>query len=96
MGDAIASRLDRLLAVRSPLEPSDSRSRRSSVRSAPGRRWQPPEGLTPEDVLAVVNAAATERDRLLLCALWGTGARISEALACGRWTSSVTAWCCQT
>ncbi len=45
------------------------------------RRWQPPEGLAPEDVLAIITAAATERDRLLLRVLCATGARISEALA---------------
>jgi integrase len=44
-------------------------------------KWQPPEGLGPEDVLAVIDAAPSERDRLLLRVLWATGARISEALA---------------
>jgi integrase len=39
--------------------------------------------LAPEDVLAVIDAAPSERDRLLLRALWATGARISEALALG-------------
>src|SRR4051794_24037578 len=33
------------------------------------------------EVQAVINAAASERDRLLLRVLWATGARISEALA---------------
>jgi integrase len=51
------------------------------IRSATSRQWQPPEGLTPEDVLAVIDAAPSERDRLLLRVLWATGARISEALA---------------
>ena len=37
--------------------------------------------MAPEDVLAVIDAAPTERDRLLLRVLWATGARISEALA---------------
>src|SRR4051812_48513929 len=37
------------------------------------KRWQPPEGLTPEDVHAVIGAAGSERDRLLLRALWATG-----------------------
>jgi integrase len=35
----------------------------------------------PEEVRAVIAAAARERDRLLLRVLWATGARISEALA---------------
>src|SRR6266516_8046649 len=51
-----------------------------SVRSTQ-KHWQPPEGLSPEDVKAVIDAAACERDRLLLRVLWATGARISEALA---------------
>jgi integrase len=46
-----------------------------------GKRWQPPEGLTPEEVKAVIAAARTERDRLLLRALWATGGRVSEVLA---------------
>jgi integrase len=45
------------------------------------KRWQPPEGLRPEDVQAVIAAATCERDRLLLTTLWATGARISEVLA---------------
>jgi integrase len=45
------------------------------------RRWQPPEGLLPEDVRAVIAAATCDRDRLLLRGLWATGARVSEALA---------------
>ena len=45
------------------------------------KRWQPPEGLTPEEVKAVIAAAATERDRLLLRVLWATGGRVSEVLA---------------
>src|SRR5688572_14261058 len=47
----------------------------------PGKRWQPPEGLTPEEVKAVIAAARTDRDRLLLRALWATGGRVSEVLA---------------
>ncbi len=47
----------------------------------PEKRWQPPEGLTPEEVKAVIAAAQTERDRLLLRALWATGGRVSEVLA---------------
>jgi integrase len=53
---------------------------RRSVKPA-SKRWQPPEGLSPEDVQAVIAAAACERDRLLLATLWATGARISEVLA---------------
>ena len=51
-----------------------------SVRSAQ-KHWQPPEGLSPDDVKAVIDAATCERDRLLLRVLWATGARVSEALA---------------
>jgi integrase len=45
------------------------------------KHWQPPEGLTPEQVRAIIAAAQSERDRLLLRALWATGGRISEVLA---------------
>jgi integrase len=45
-----------------------------------GRRWQPPEALTPAEVRAVIAAAQGERDRLLLRVLWATGGRISEVL----------------
>lgn len=58
---------------------SDARSARRSVRS--GKHWQPPEGLTPDDVRAVIAAASCERDRLLLRTLWATGGRVSEVLA---------------
>src|SRR5947209_20173176 len=58
----------------------DSRQSPRSVRST-HKHWQPPEGLSPDDVRAVIDAAACERDRLLLRVLWATGARISEALA---------------
>src|SRR5919202_3904252 len=81
MTDAGASRTTRALAVRSPRQLSDSGPKRRSVRSAPSKQWQPPEGLAPEDVLAVIDAAPRERDRLLLRVLWATGARISEVLA---------------
>jgi integrase/recombinase XerD len=54
--------------------------RRRSVKPA-SKRWQPPEGLSPQDVQAVIAAAACERDRLLLTTLWATGARVSEVLA---------------
>jgi len=58
----------------------DSRSTSGSVRFAQ-KRWQPPEGLSPAEVQAVIDAATCERDRLLLRVLWATGARISEVLA---------------
>jgi integrase len=57
-----------------------SAARRRSVKPA-AKRWQPPEGLSAEDVQAVIAAAACERDRLLLTTLWATGARVSEVLA---------------
>jgi len=57
-----------------------SPTRRRSVKPA-SKRWQPPEGLSPADVQAVIAAAACERDRLLLTTLWATGARVSEVLA---------------
>jgi integrase len=81
MTDARASGASRALAVRSPRELSDSGQKRRSVRSSSSKQWQPPEGLAPDDVLAVIDAASNERDRLLLRVLWATGARISEALA---------------
>jgi integrase len=81
MNDAGASRISRALAIRGSRELSDSPSKRRSVRSAPTKQWQPPEGLAPDDVLAVIEAAPSERDRLLLRVLWASGARISEALA---------------
>src|ERR1700704_1554100 len=58
----------------------DSRPPKRSVRSTQ-KHWRPPEGLSPDDVKAVIDAATCERDRLLLRVLWATGARISEALA---------------
>ena len=81
MTDAGASGTTRALAIRGSRVLSDSGRKQRSVRSAAPKQWQPPEGLAPEDVLAVIDAAATERDRLLLRVLWATGARISEALA---------------
>src|SRR5438477_12419627 len=68
------------------LAPTDERVRLDSRRSSRAVRstqkhWQPPEGLSPDDVLAVIVAATCERDRLLLRVLWATGAPISEALA---------------
>src|SRR6059058_4019748 len=58
----------------------DSRRATRSVRSTQ-KHWQPPEGLSPDDVKAVIDAATCERDRLLLRVLWATGARVSEVLA---------------
>src|SRR6266566_6502054 len=81
MADDGTSRATRALAVRNARELSGSRSKGRSVRSGATKQWQPPEGLAPEDVLAVIDAAATERDRLLLRVLWATGARVSEALS---------------
>lgn len=45
------------------------------------KRRQPAVGLYPEEIQAVIAAAACERDQLLLTMLWATGARIGEALA---------------
>jgi integrase len=70
----------RAIAVRGSRVLSDSRTKLRSVRSGT-KHWQPPEGLSPEEVRAIIAAAATERDRLLLRVLWATGARISEVLA---------------
>src|SRR5260370_26740831 len=58
---------------------SNSPAKPRSVKPA-SKRWQPPEGLAPEEIGAIIGAAATERDRLLLTTLWATGARISEGL----------------
>src|SRR6266446_9558521 len=81
MSGAVASGSTRALAVRTARVLSDSDPRRDSVRSGSSKQWQPPEGLAPEDVLAIIDAAGTERDRLLLRVLWATGARVSEALS---------------
>ncbi|MGI9145538.1 MAG: tyrosine-type recombinase/integrase [Chloroflexota bacterium] len=70
----------RSLAARATRELSDSRREPRSVRSGV-KHWQPPDGLSPEEVRAVIAAASCERDRLLLHVLWATGARISEVLA---------------
>src|SRR5919205_1295555 len=68
------------LARRAERELLSSAPRHRSVKPT-SKRWQPPEGLTPEDVQAVIAAATCERDRLLPTTLWATGARISEVLA---------------
>ena len=60
---------------------SDTKRRSVALAPAKGKRWQPPEGLTPADVQAVIDAAAEGRDRLLLRCLWATGGRVSEVLA---------------
>jgi integrase len=67
------------LAVRGSRVLSDSSREPRFVRSRV-KHWQPPEGLSPEEVRAVIAAATCERDRLLLHVLWATGARISEVL----------------
>jgi integrase/recombinase XerD len=81
MTDAGASRTPRALVVPTSRDLSDSTTKRRSVRSAAAKQWSPPEGLAPDEILAIIDAASTERDRLLLRVLWATGARISEALA---------------
>jgi integrase len=80
MTDASASGTTRALVVPRPCELSDSRTKPRSVRSAPTKQWHPPDGLAPDEILAIIDAASTERDRLLVRVLWATGARISEAL----------------
>jgi hypothetical protein len=77
MTNAGGSRTTRASALRGARELSGSEPKRRSVRSAAVKQRHAPEGLAPEDVLAVVEAATTERDRLLLRVLWSTGARIS-------------------
>jgi integrase len=83
MSDPVSPGAGAVLAARPPRELSGPRGPARSVRSAEraSKRWQPPEGLSPAEVQAVIAAAATERDRLLLRVLWATGARISEVLA---------------
>src|ERR1700686_3792642 len=76
---AASQRPNALVPTNSRLQ-LDSGQPARSVRSAQ-KHWQPPEGLSADDVKAVINAATCERDRLLLRVLWATGARISEALA---------------
>lgn len=63
----------------SPAGAGDDQAR--GRRTGAERRWQPPEGLTPDEVKAVIAAAQSERDRLLLRVLWATGGRVSEVLA---------------
>src|ERR1700736_1983323 len=75
-----ASQRPTALAPKDQLVGLNSRQPARSVRSTQ-KHWQPPEGLSPDDVKAVIDAATCERDQLLLRVLWATGARISEALA---------------
>jgi integrase len=81
MPRAGANSPDRALALQSARELSDSGRHTRSVRSASAKRWQPPEGLSPGEVRAVIAAASSERDRQLLRVLWATGARVSEVLS---------------
>lgn len=62
---------------------SNSRAMARPVKVARERpkQWAPPEGLTPQQIRAVIGAAESPRDRLLLRTLWATGARVSEVLA---------------
>jgi len=60
---------------------SDGKRRSVALGPAKNQRWQPPEGLTPADVRAIIEAPTNDRDRLLLRVLWATGGRVSEALA---------------
>jgi len=60
---------------------SGEKRRSVALEPAKNKRWQPPEGLSPADVRAIIEAATNDRDRLLLRVLWATGGRISEALA---------------
>src|SRR5437667_12232095 len=80
MSSPKASTPTRALAVRGSRALSDSSRKPRSVRSST-KHWQPPEGLSPEEIRAVIAAAICERDGLLLRVLWATGARISEVLA---------------
>src|SRR5919199_2470360 len=66
-----ASGEPRALALPLKRELSGSRPAARSVGSTPPKHRQPPEGLTPEDVRAVIAAAATERDRLLRASTYG-------------------------
>ncbi len=60
---------------------SEEKRRSVALGPAKNKRWQPPEGLSPADVQAIIDATPEGRDRLLLRVLWATGGRISEALA---------------
>ena len=77
---ALAKREQPTGATRLLLHSSEKR-RSVALGPAKGKRWQPPEGLSPADVQAIIDAVPEGRDRLLLRVLWATGGRISEALA---------------
>lgn len=49
-------------------------------RSRKSRPWTPGPGVTPEQQQAIIDAAETERDRLLVWTLFATGARIGEVV----------------
>jgi hypothetical protein len=68
----------------------DSRAVSGSDRSVQ-KRWQPPEGLSPTEVQAVIEAATSELDRLLPRVRWATGGahlRGAGAASYGRSTRS--------
>lgn len=69
------------MAVQTARDLSDLSPKQRSVRSTATKQWQPPEALAPDEILAIIDATSTERDRLLLRVLWATGARITEVLA---------------
>jgi integrase len=95
MTDVVASRTPRALAVPTSRDVSDSNPKRSSVRSTAAKQWQPPEGLAPDEILAIIDAVGSERDRLLLRVLWATGARISaRRWPCVSWMYGATASFC--
>jgi integrase len=52
--------------------------------------------LAAEDILAVIDAAPSERDRLMLRVRWATEARISEALALRPMDVRRDSLCCRT
>jgi integrase/recombinase XerD len=89
MRNAVQDRRSTAIVRWSQRELSRLPSADGSVTSPPPRKrrsthWIPPEGIMPEQIHAVIDAAACERDRLLLRTLWATGARISEVLALRR------------
>lgn len=63
-----------------PTSPTSVMQRKTRAIAAYGRR-QPYIFCTLEEGHAIIDAASTERDRLLLRTLWETGARISEVIA---------------
>ena len=85
-----------LLAVQTSRDVSDSSAKRRSVRSAAAKQWQPPEGLAPDEILAIIDAASTERDRLLLRVLWATAPASARRWPSDRWMRGATALFCRT